>query len=263
MNLLLSLRRPLLEGDVKEIVCLRSSMPPSWREVPPEGGGRRVSLLDFLVQKGKLDLTGDVGDATLADLLAESEAFVAALKKQSVQCRMCGECCHRAPVLGLDILAMAGEAITDAAQWAKEHLLLPDPPDLIARQKGIAELMRQSNMTEHDASVLYEYNQSEPISFLQNESDRCVHQRGNLCGVYAQRPFVCRLYLCRFGERLQDLLEIVVTQGTWHAWAVLGVVPMEAIAHNPFAGKQGYDQVKLKEFEFGLEEAMGELFSFF
>ncbi len=220
-------------------------------------------MLYLSIKKGKLDLTGDVGEATLADLLAESEAFVAALRKQSVQCRMCGECCHRAPVLGLDILAMTGEAKTDAAQWAKEHLLLPDPPDLSARQKGIAEFIKQSGVSQRDAAVLYEYNQSEPISFLQTENERCVYQQGNLCGVYAQRPFVCRLYLCRFGERLQDLLEMVVTQGTWHAWAVLGAVPMEAIAHNPFAGKQGYDQVKLKDFEFGLEEAMGELFSYF
>jgi len=35
------------------------------------------------------------------------------------------------------------------------------------------------------------------------------------------------------------------------------------IAHNPFVGKDSYDQVRLKEFEFGLERAMGELFSFF
>lgn len=220
-------------------------------------------MIEFVTKKGKLELIGDIGDATLAELLAESEAFVTTLKKQSVQCRMCGECCHKAPVLGLDILAQASDAGMDVGQWAESHLMLPAMPDLAARRKGISELQQQACITEMEAAVLYEYNQSEPVSFIHNEADRCFYQNGALCGNYAQRPFVCRLYLCRFGERLQDLLEMVVTQGTWHAWAVLGAVPMEAIAHNPFAGKERYDQVKLKDFEFELDKAMGELFSFF
>lgn len=215
------------------------------------------------MKKGKLELLDYTDDTTLVDLLNETEVFVAAQTKKNVQCRMCGECCHRAPVLGLDILQLSQAASLPVPQWAAKQLMVPEPPDSEARRKGIAELRQQSELSDVEAAVLYEYNQSEPVSFLHNGKDRCFYQNGSLCGNYENRPFVCRLYLCRFGERLQDLLEMIVTQGTWHAYHVLGLVPVEEIGHNPFLKAESYGDVRLKSFEFGLEKAMGELFSYF
>jgi Fe-S-cluster containining protein len=220
-------------------------------------------MIELAVKKGKLELINYSEDTTLADLLADTESFVSALNKKSVQCRMCGECCHRPPVLGLDIQLLAEAKGESVQKFAGSHLMPPVLPDLPARQKGIGELRQQANLTELEATILYEYNQSEPMTFIHNDNDRCFYQNGNLCGNYDRRPFICRLYLCRFGEKLQDLMEMVVTQGTWHAYALLGAVPMDAIAHNPFVKAKSYQDVLLKEFEFGLDKAMDELFSYF
>jgi Fe-S-cluster containining protein len=220
-------------------------------------------MIDLDIQKGKLELVQYTGDTTLQELLEATELFVAGLRKKSVQCRLCGECCHRPPVLGLDIKLLAANEGVGIREWAASNLLPPELPDLAARRKGIAELLSQTELSELEATVLYEYNQSEPVTFKHNEADRCFFQKGSLCGNYGLRPFVCRLYLCRFGEKLQDLQEMIVTQGTWHAYALLGAVPMEEIPHNPFLKAPSYRDVRLKEFEFGLEKAIGELFSFF
>jgi Fe-S-cluster containining protein len=148
-------------------------------------------------------------------------------------------------------------------EWASARLLPPELPDLAARKKLIAEFTRQTDLTELESTVLYEYNQSEPLSFLQTEEERCVYQKDNLCSVYAGRPFICRLYLCAFGERLQSLEEMVVAQGTWHAWALLGGVPEEMIAHNPFLKAESYADLRIKDFEYGLEGALKEMFAYF
>lgn len=220
-------------------------------------------MMELAIKKGKLELLSYSDDTTLTDFLAETEAFVNALSKKSVQCRMCGECCHRAPVLGLDIKLLAAQEEIGAKEWVQARLMPPQFPDMAARNKLIGEFRRQSGLSELESTVLYEFNQSEPLSFKEDNNERCLYQKDNLCSNYANRPFICRLYLCRFGDKLQDLLEMVVTQGTWHAYALLGAVPMEAIAHNPFVKAESYGDVKLKEFEFELEKAMGELFSYF
>lgn len=220
-------------------------------------------MIKLAIRKGKLELIEHSNDATLAELLEVSESFVSELKKQSVQCRMCGECCQREPVLGLDMILLAKREGKGVQEWAAARLMPCGLPDMAAREKGIAELRSQTGLSGSEAAVLYEYNQSEPLSFKQNENERCFYQNGNLCSNYADRPYICRLYLCKFGDKLQDLLEMVVTQGTWHAYSLLGGVPEAAIPHNPFLKAESFSDVRLKDFEFGLEKAMKELFSYF
>jgi DNA helicase HerA-like ATPase len=71
-----------------------------------------------------------------------------------------------------------------------------------ARQKGVAELQAQTGLARTAAAAIYEYIQSEPVTFLHDDRDHCYYQKDNLCTNYAYRPFVCRLYLCRFGPKL-------------------------------------------------------------
>jgi Fe-S-cluster containining protein len=219
-------------------------------------------MVDLKLVKGRLELREYSADSSLADLLGATETFVSALKKRSVQCRMCGECCSREPVLGLDMEILAGQEGIGVREWAAAHLMQPEFPDLAAREKLIREFCRQTGMSELESTVLYEYNQSEPLSFKQDETERCFYQKDGRCSNYANRPFICRLYLCRFGDRLQELTEMIVAQGTWHAWSLLGAVPEELIRHNPFAGRESYSDVLLKDFETGFA-GTGELFFYF
>lgn len=220
-------------------------------------------MIDLKIKKHKLELLDCSDDATLADLADTIELFIADKKAGEVCCKCCGECCCRAPVLGLDMIIAARREGMSVREWAEKRLLPPVFPDLAARIKLIAEFIQQTGLPELEATVLYEYNQSEPLSFLQTEAERCAYQKNNLCSIYADRPFVCRLYLCAFGERLQSLEEMIVAQGTWHAWSLLGGVPEEMIAHNPFLKAETYSDLLIRDFEFKFDEALEELFSFF
>ncbi len=219
-------------------------------------------MVKLIIQKGKLELAEYSEDTTLAALLDATESFVASHKVKSVRCRMCGECCSREPVLGLDMILLAAREGVSVREWASARLMEPVFPDLAAREKLIREFRAQTGMSELDATKLYEYNQSEPLSFRQDENERCLYQKDNLCTNYANRPFICKLYLCGFGEKFQALEEMIVAQGTWHAYSLLSAVPEELIKHNPFIGAKSYDELLLKDFEFNPDGAE-ELFFYF
>jgi len=220
-------------------------------------------MIKLRVLKGKLELAGHSADATLADLVESIEAFLAAPGHAKLACRMCGECCDRPPVLGLDMKMLSWREGIPLRDWAALHVPPPVFPDLSARNTGIEELHRQTGLSETEATVLYEFNNSEPMTFIVGENGRCLYQKENLCADFSRRAFICGLYLCSFGEKLQALEEMIVCQGTWHAWALLGAVPEELIKHNPFLRAESYGDVKIKDFEFGFEKAREQLFIYF
>lgn len=220
-------------------------------------------MIKLTYKKGKLDITGHSEDATLAELADALESFVSEPKARAAACRMCGECCQDEPVLGLDIKILSKREGMGIKEWAEARLVPPQFPDLAARRKLIAEFRRNTGMPEREATVLYEVNQYEPMPFKQDERGRCVWQKGNLCSDFSRRAFVCRLYLCSFGEKLQALEEMVAAQGTWHAWHLLGGVPEEMVKHNPFLRAETYDDVLVKDFEYRFDEALKELFAYF
>jgi hypothetical protein len=213
--------------------------------------------------KGQIDLAEHSAAATLVELADTLEAFVAARGHTKLGCRMCGECCGYAPVLGLDMTMLSRREGLSLKDWADLRVSPPVFPDLAARHKGIEELRRQTGLPEREATVLYEFNNSEPMTFKPGESGGCLYQRGNLCSDFSRRAFICRLYLCSFGDELQALEEMVACQGTWHAWSLLGAVPEELIRHNPFIGAESFNDLLVKDFEFGMEGALIELFIYF
>jgi Fe-S-cluster containining protein len=220
-------------------------------------------MIELAYKKRKLDIVDHSPDASLAELADAVETFASGSKAGEAGCKRCGECCNREPVLGLDMKILSKREGMGLKEWAAARLMPPQFPDLAAREKLIAEFRRQSGMPGLEATVLYEYNQSEPLSFRQDENDRCFYQKDDLCSNYENRPFICRLYLCSFGEKLQGLEEMIVAQGTWHAWHLLGAVPEEMIRHNPFLKADTYGDVKIKDFEYGLEGALKEMFIYF
>jgi Fe-S-cluster containining protein len=220
-------------------------------------------MIKLAIKKGKVDIVSHSPDATLAELADALEDFVSNSKARAAACRMCGECCQNEPVLGLDIKIVSKREGMGIAEWAEARLMPPQFPDLAARKKLIGEFRRNTGMPELEATVLYECNQYEPLPFKQDERGRCIYQNGNLCSDFTKRAYICRLYLCGFGERLQALEEMIAAQGTWHAWHLLGGVPEEMVKHNPFLKAETYDDVLLKDFEYRFDEALKEMFAYF
>lgn len=220
-------------------------------------------MIDFALRKGKIELQQYSEDTTLAQFADAVEELLASPRKKAATCHRCGQCCNNPPVLGLDMAILSAKAGIPVGQWVKEHLLPIELPDLASRRKGIAELSSQAHLSETEATILYEFNQSEPLTFKQNVDESCSYLQGGLCSNYNNRPYICRLYQCSLGDRLQSLREMIVCQGTWYAYALLGAVPAEEIDHNPFLSAKAYHDVKLKDFEHDMEKSLEALFSYF
>ena len=143
------------------------------------------------------------------------------------------------------------------------HLTAPTPPSLEARKRGIRDLTRMNGLSSREAAILYEFNQAEPITPKKRTDGGCTFLDTRLCGIYEDRPFLCMLYVCNMADKLSILHELIVRQGVWHSYAVLGWIPEIEISHNPFVGKPSYDKVLLADFDVNLEKAMEDLFFFF
>lgn len=210
-------------------------------------------MIEFRVENKGIELTDYSDGTTLNELVGELEAFRLHNKLKTRNCKGCGKCCKdNIPVLGLDMALIPDTSI-----------LLPDKPDLEARRKSLLELKRTNGLSELEAALIYEYNNAEPLILSKLENGACLFLEEALCSVYGRRPYSCGLYLCNMGERLSYIQEMVIRQGTWHAYQLLGWVTPEEIPHNPFLRADSYDKLLVKDFEFGLENALEQLFFYF
>jgi Fe-S-cluster containining protein len=148
-------------------------------------------------------------------------------------------------------------------QASRSVLILPEKPDIAARRKAIREMAETSGITALEATLLYEYNNAEPIILAKQDGGECCFLRENLCSKYLIRPYSCGLYLCNMGEKLSYIQEMIIRQGTWHAYYRLGWISAEEIAHNPFLKADSYDKLLLADFDFKLENTLAQLFFYF
>ena len=152
---------------------------------------------------------------------------------------------------------------TGSRKVAAQLLTLPEKPDIAARRKAIREMSAAAGITQLEAILLYEYNNAEPIILKKQESGECCFLKNRLCSRYTIRPYSCGLYLCDMGEKLSYLQEMVIRQGTWHAYYKLGWVQKEDISHNPFLKSESYDELLVSDFDFHLENTLEQLFFYF
>ena len=197
------------------------------------------------------------------DLVVAVERFRLVTELKTRYCYGCGLCCYDTiPVLGLDLDGLQRQA-TLREDPLSRYVVYPDPPDLEERRRGIQDLIRQHDFTLQQATLIYEHNCAEPLTLAKADTGACRFLNANLCTIYPHRPFACRLYVCNMGDRLEGLYETIVRQGVWHSYCKLGWVATEEIAHNPFLGAGGYDEIKLSEFDFDLQGALEKLFFYF
>ncbi|HOQ06845.1 MAG TPA: hypothetical protein PK127_04245 [Clostridiales bacterium] len=243
----------------------------------------------FITENNEIEIASYDAGTTLADLTAELEAFrKTAPELKTGKCKGCGECCSdNIPVLGLDLAllgidaaalasdpaalepgsASAGSDLSKPVSYsghdAVDFLVLPDKPDMAFRRKAIKEMCGWTSISELEATLLFEYNNAEPLILSRQASGECCFLKDGLCSRYGRRPYSCGLYLCNMGKRLAYIQEMIVRQGTWHAYCKLGWISKADIPHNPFLKADSYDKLLVSDFEYDLRNASEQLFFYF
>lgn len=221
-------------------------------------------MVRFEIENREIELAEYTEDVTLPVLVAELEDFRLKNRLKTRKCKGCGECCSdNIPVLGLDLAALTQGLQTDMEELKSRYLILPEPPNLKFRRKAVDEMVRMNGLASLEAALIYEYNNAEPIIVAKREGGACLLLQNNLCSMYTHRPYSCGLYLCNMGSRLSYLQEMIIRQGTWHAYHLLGWIPEEEIAHNPFLKAHSYQDLRVRDFEFGFDNALEKLFFYF
>ena len=248
-------------------------------------------MIEFIAEDEEIELKYYDPDTTLSELALELEAFRLTCGLKTSECKGCGECCSDdIPVLGLDISTILEGMNISFDQAVQKTLVLPEKPNVAFRRKAILEMTQTSSITPLEATLLFEYNNAEPIILAskaertiqsiqdgqanqhvssvqsaQSDENRevCCFLEDNLCSRYTIRPYSCGLYLCNMGERLSYIQEMIIRQGTWHAYYKLGWINEEEITHNPFLKADSYDKLRVADFEFKLENTLEQLFFYF
>ncbi len=221
-------------------------------------------MITFEIQDKSIELAEYSDDAALNELVDALEGFRLRNGLKTRNCQGCGKCCKdNIPVLGLDLPVIPGGLASTGEGEPGSCIVLPEKPDLEARRKALTELRRTNGLTELEAALIYEYNNSEPLILARQQGGACLFLKNRLCSVYGRRPYSCGLYLCNMGEKLSYIQEMIIRQGTWHAYHLLGWVSAEEISHNPFLKASSYDELLVKDFDFGLENALEQLFFYF
>ena len=224
-------------------------------------------MIKFTIEENDIELEYYDPDTTLTEFAQSLEAYRTSPEASGLKtegCKGCGECCSdNIPVLGLDIPRLLNGLDIGFDEAVKTILTLPEKPDMAFRKKAVKEMTRSASITELEAALLFEYNNAEPIIMAKKADMRCCFLNSNLCSGYSIRPYSCGLYLCNMGQRLSYIQEMIIRQGTWHAYSRLGWISEADIPHNPFLTADSYDELLLSSFEFKLENTLEQLFFYF
>lgn len=228
-------------------------------------GGVGMGMVEFVTINDEIELKRYDENASLSDLVYELEVFrKSAAGLKTYGCKGCGECCSdNIPVLGPDLPVLLEGLGIGFEQAVGNVLLLPEKPDMTFRKKAIKEMAESASISELEAALLFEYNNAEPIILAKQAGGKCCFLDNGLCSRYAVRPYSCGLYLCNMGERLSYIQEMIIRQGTWHAYCKLGWISSADIPHNPFLKADSYDRLLVSDFDFRLENTLEQLFFYF
>lgn len=221
-------------------------------------------MVEFKIIDETIELVDYEPGTTLPELSAELEEYRKSNKLKTRNCKGCGYCCQdNIPVLGLDITLLMKGLNCSLDELKSKYLIIPEQVDVKARRKSISEMSRNGGMSETDAVLLYEYNNAEPLIMSKQNTGDCCLLKDKLCSLYTNRPYSCGLYLCNMGEKLAFIQEMIIRQGTWHAYSMLGWIDKEEISHNPFLKVETYEQLLVKDFDYQLQDTLDQLFFYF
>lgn len=221
-------------------------------------------MIEFIAENEEIELKAYDPETTLAELVEALEAFRLTCSFKTIDCKGCGDCCSdNIPVLGLDLQLLQDGLSISFEQASDSILTLPEKPNIASRRKAIKEMSQSASITILEATLQYEYNNAEPLILAKKGSGKCCFLENSLCSKYMIRPYSCGLYLCNMGERLSFIEEMIIRQGTWHAYYKLGWIGEQDISHNPFLKAASYEKLLLADFDFNLESALEQLFFYF
>jgi Fe-S-cluster containining protein len=199
----------------------------------------------------RLELTYFSEDCTLNELINR----LTNLNEQSELCQKCGKCCSDTiPITGFEIKRITEEVKSGKKDYSVIDLNFPDKPDTKEKEKSISEMASMFGFSKRHATVLYEYNTATPITMKKGADGQCVRISNNLCAQYGIRPLICRLYYCNTADRLAGLREIIISQGIWHSYYIMGWIDKREIEDNPFLNASNYDDVLLKKFDYRFDD---------
>lgn len=255
-----------------------------------------MSMVKFTAQKGEIELDEYSSETTLRELSDSLEEFRLTADYKTISCKGCGDCCSdNIPVLGFDLMILqegfgkvlqngSVEELQDGLKKVLQNgsvkelqdslgssdfdqlssiLILPEKPDINFRRKAIKEMSDSTSITVLESTLLFEYNNAEPIILSKQGGGECCFLENRLCSKYSVRPYSCGLYLCNMGKKLSYIEEMIIRQGTWHAYYLLGWIDFKDISHNPFLKADTYENLLLKDFDFNFENALEQLFFYF
>lgn len=223
-------------------------------------------MIRLELEDDKIELKEYSDDASLQELTKEVEHIRLTNNLKTRYCKGCGECCNQPiPVMGLDIINFQKRNLSSLDEVCDKYLVFPKKPDLDSRHNGIKEFMDTCKLSKDEASLLYEYNQCEPVILPRKKDGTCtfLNNKTGLCTIYEYRTYTCGLYICTMGDELSMIQEMIVRQGTWHAYSLLGWIDKDEISHNPFLDADTYDKVYIKDFKFDSQGAIEQLFFYF
>jgi hypothetical protein len=221
-------------------------------------------MVRFEITDETIELAEYSPDTTLPQLSAKLEEFRKTNLLKTKDCKGCGFCCQdNIPVLGFDLPLLMKGLNCSLEELKSKYLIIPEKPNIKERRKSIKEMCRNDGIPESEAVLLYEYNTSEPLIMNKQETGDCCLLKDKLCSLYTYRPYSCGLYLCNMGEKLEFIQEMIVREGTWHAYSLLGWISKEDISHNPFLKAENYDQLLVKDFDYQLQDTLDKLFFYF
>lgn len=223
-------------------------------------------MVKFIVEEDKIELEYYSDDATLKELADGVNEFRLTNELETKYCEGCGRCCIQdVPVVGLDLILLQKKLGLSLNEVVEKFTVLPTKPDLDARRKGVRDFMKTCDTDIVQASILYDYNQCEPLLIPRRKNGTCIFlQEGSgLCSIFEYRPFTGDLYVCNMGNNLSSIQEMVVRHGTWHAYYLLGWIEKEEIEYNPFLYSEDFDKMYVKDFYFNPEELLEKIFFYF
>lgn len=219
----------------------------------------RIDVVKFVMDK-IIEIESYSEDCSLAELACALDK----IGSESLTCDKCGKCCcDTVPILGLDMLSLMDKTGLPSIPEDYPSFEFPQKPDMKLKHKSIRELNQMFKLSNHDAELFYEYNSSEPVTLRKKDDGQCIFSTENLCGQYQVRPFICQLYQCRFGEKLSYLKEMIVSQGIWHSYFIMGWINEREISHNPFLSKDSFSEVLLKSFELNIQDIQDKFSAIF
>ncbi len=200
-------------------------------------------MIDFSITgKNSVDIKEYSQDCSLGDLVNGLDLFL--LKNGA--CRRCGTCCHDPiPLNGIELREIMG------GKTGSPRPLIPKKPDVGKRIKSIKEISRTFEMPMDAATILHDFNNADPVCVPKTADGNCVHNAQSECSIYPDRPLICRLYHCRFRPRLSGLVDMIVAQGVWHSYLIMGWIGEKDISRNPFLGAGAYADIPLSAFDRG------------